>query len=135
MPVPAHEPPPHLSPLVQALPSSQGAVVLAWPQAPVPTLHESVVQPLLSLQLATGPGMHALPPQMSPWVQALPSLHGAVLALWVQPVVASQASLVQPLPSSQLTLLPGKQTPVAQASPTLHTELSALHCVPLLALT
>ena len=50
-------------------------------------------------------------------------------------MVGLHPSVLQPLPSSQLTDPPGKHTPPVQLSPALHTELSALHEVPLLALT
>ncbi len=52
--VPAHTPPPHVSPEVQALPSSQ-ALVLFVNTHPVAGLHVSVVQTLLSLQTSAGP--------------------------------------------------------------------------------
>src|SRR5262249_40518477 len=83
--------------------------------------HVSVVQASPSSQLT------ALPPHWpavhtSAVVQALASLHGvpSVTAVCAQPVAGSQLSVVQALPSSQLTALPthwsARQTsPVVQA--------------------
>ena len=77
--VPAWQlPPPHASPVVHALPSSHGLVLLVKTQ-PVAGLQVSVVQALLSSQTTGAPGTQAPPPQMSPVVQALPSLHATVL--------------------------------------------------------
>ena len=64
--------------VVQALSSLQGAVLLALTQ-PVPTSQLSLVQLLLSLQLGAGPPAQAPALQASAVVQALPSLHGALL--------------------------------------------------------
>ena len=57
--------------------------------------------------------------QLSLCVQALPSLHGAVLFTCVQPSVGLQASSVQGLPSLQLGPGPGTQEPPAQESSTV----------------
>jgi len=65
-------------------------------------LQLSLVQPLLSSQLAAAPAWHAPAEQTSPTVHALPSVQPAALATWVQPVPASQPSAVQTLPSLQL---------------------------------
>ena len=51
---PTQRPPPHVSAVVQALPSLQDAVLFALTQ-PVDVLHESFVQTLPSLQLGAGP--------------------------------------------------------------------------------
>ena len=67
-------PPAQVSPTVHALPSLHGSVLFAWTQ-PDAGLHESVVQTLLSLQFGAAPGVHAPAVQVSPTVQALPSLH------------------------------------------------------------
>src|SRR5258705_565365 len=56
------EPPPHVSPVVQALPSSHAAVLSACTQ-PVAGLHESSVQGLLSLQLIANTGLQLHPAQ------------------------------------------------------------------------
>jgi hypothetical protein len=51
-------------------------------------------------------------------LHALPSLHGAVLLLWLHlPLVASQLSLVHGLLSSQLAAVPGKHWPPLHTSP------------------
>jgi hypothetical protein len=103
-----HAPPPHVSPVVQALPSLQALVLLANTQAPVAGLQLSVVQMLLSLHATTAPGWHVPPPHASPEVQALPSLHGPVLSVKRQvPFSGSQPSVVQALPSSQTVGRPG----------------------------
>jgi hypothetical protein len=57
----------------------------------------------------------APPLHVSPDVQALPSLQGAVLLTKVQPPLPSHASVVQGLPSSQLYAVP-LQVPFAQVS-------------------
>src|SRR5439155_1087463 len=83
--------------VVQALPSLQGSVLLPWRQ-PVVGSQLSSVQRLLSLQLSAGP------PAQRPWlqvslvVQALPSVQGAGLFVWTQPVDGLKVSSVQTLP-------------------------------------
>ena len=91
-------------------------------QTPLLASHESAVQTLPSSQLFGWPGWHAPFVQMSPVVQALPSVHTAVLFTFTHlPVVLSQLSLVQGLPSLQPTAVPGLQTPPApQVSFTVH---------------
>jgi hypothetical protein len=69
-------PPAQVSPVVQAFPSLQGAVLLVNTQ-PLPGLQLSVVQTLLSLQTTGVPGLQMPPLQVSPVVQALPSLQAA----------------------------------------------------------
>jgi hypothetical protein len=68
----------HVSPEVQAFPSSHAFVLLLY-MHPVAGLHVSVVQTLLSLQTAAVPAWHVPPPHASPVVQAFPSSHGLVL--------------------------------------------------------
>jgi hypothetical protein len=110
-PTPAlHAPPWHLSPDVQAEPSSHGSVLLAFTH-PEAGLHESFVQTLPSSQSSSAPGMQEPLPHVSPSVQALPSVHGCVLFVFVQPVAGLQASFVQTLPSSQSTAAPDSQAP------------------------
>src|SRR5438128_12077597 len=70
---PTHPPPLQVSPLVQALPSSQGLVLLVCVQ-PVAGLQPSVVQTLPSSQLGAAPPTHVPPLQVSFAVQASPSL-------------------------------------------------------------
>ena len=114
MGVPAQAPPLHVSPDVQALPSSQAALFGVKVQ-PLTGLQLSSVHTLLSLQPSGVPGLQTPLPQVSPCVQALPSLQGAVLLTKVQPPLPSHASVVQGLPSSQLYAVP-LQVPFAQVS-------------------
>ena len=94
---------------------------------PAEVLHESSVQTLPSSQIGAGPPRHAPLAQVSFVVQAFPSLHGAVLFAWAQPVTVSHVSSVQELPSSHARGAPPMQapaplhvSPVVQASPSLH---------------
>src|SRR5437867_11725034 len=70
---------------------------------PVAATHPSVVQTLLSLQSLAEVSVpaHVPPPQTSPVVHALPSLHEPVLFVCVQPVAATHPSVVQTLLSLQ----------------------------------
>jgi hypothetical protein len=84
----------------------------AWAQ-PVVAEQESTVQALLSSQLVAGPGTQAPLAHTSPVVQALLSLHGAVLNVLIQaPVPVLQLSVVQTLLSSQLLGVPAVQLPI-----------------------
>ncbi len=114
-----HLPAPHLSPLVQALLSSQ-AWLLAPCLQPAILSQLSSVQGLPSSQLANAPGLQAPPAHTSPSVQVLPSSHGSVLLARVQPSAGLQPSLVQGSPSLQSWALPGTHTPWAQLSATVH---------------
>jgi hypothetical protein len=128
---PAHAPALQASAVVQALPSSQALVLAAKAQAPVATLQLSVVHGLPSLQVLLGPATQALALQASATVQALPSAsHGALLALWMQPSLASQISSVHALPSSQAATAPALHVPAWQLSPTVQTLASASHVLP-----
>jgi hypothetical protein len=71
-------PPAQMSPVVQALPSSQAAVLAAWTQ-PLAGLQESSVQAFPSSQLVAEPLTHAPFTHVSPVVHAFPSSHAAVL--------------------------------------------------------
>src|SRR5881296_3144277 len=64
-----------------------------------------------SSQLGDAPPTHLPPLHLSLVVQASPSLHGAVLFVWKQPVAGLQVSSVQTLPSSQLSARPPTHTP------------------------
>jgi glyoxylate utilization-related uncharacterized protein len=112
---PAHAPPLHVSLVVHASLSLHAAVLLVWTQ-PLAGLQPSSVQPLPSLQLGGAPPTQAPAPHVSLVVQALPSLHGAVLLVWVQPVAGLQASFVHTLPSLQLSTAPPVQEPPLQTS-------------------
>jgi hypothetical protein len=122
---PVHAPPLHASLTVQNRPSSHDAVLFAWTQ-PTAGLQESSVQMLPSLQLGPGPPTHGPPAQVSPVVQALPSLHEAVLFVWTQPAPGLHESSVQTLPSSQLVAEPPTHAPPAQVSPVVQA-LPSLH--------
>jgi hypothetical protein len=67
------------------------------------------VHGLLSLQFGAGPPLQVPPPQASPEVQALPSLHGAVFGALMQPEFTSQESSVHALLSSQFSAVPPVQ--------------------------
>src|SRR5262252_10807494 len=97
------------------LPSSHGALLFRCSQAPVEALQLSSVQRSKSLQSFCGPGVQLPLAQTSPSVQGLPSSHGAVLSVWVQPVAGLQPSVVQTLLSSQLICVPA-QASFAQRS-------------------
>jgi hypothetical protein len=120
---PTQLPPKHASPVVQALPSLQGNVLLTCEQPEAGT-HESVVQALLSLQSGAGPPTQEPPAQLSLVVHALPSLQGSVLFVCVQPVAGLQPSLVQTLESLQFGAGPPTQKPLAQVSPVVHASPS-----------
>jgi hypothetical protein len=71
------DPPPHVSPVVHAFPSEHEAVLLVC-VTPVPELHASSVQVLLSLAIGLLP-THTPPPQVSVCVHGSPSLQAALL--------------------------------------------------------
>jgi hypothetical protein len=118
VPAPAWQvPPPHASPRVQALPSSQEFVLFAC-RHPLPGLHESSVHGLLSVQSSAVPAWQLPPEQISPVVHAFPSLQGFVLLSWTQPLPGSQESSVHGLLSLQFGVpAPGWQLPPPHASP------------------
>src|SRR3989442_1511122 len=122
---PVHCPPEQASVVVQALRSGQGGVLLVWAQ-PVAGLQLSVVQTSPSLQWGGGPPTPVPPLQVSFVVQALPSLHGAVLFVWTQPVAGLQLSVVQTFPSSQFGAGPPTHVPPLQVSFVVH-GLPSLH--------
>jgi hypothetical protein len=96
------------------------------------------VQPEAGLQTSPGGHATAVPPvqapawQVSPVVQASPSLHGmfdsGVCTHW--PVAGSQAALWHWSWGVQTTAVPGTQTPVWQVSFWVQRLLSALQAVP-----
>jgi len=122
--VPPQVPPPQVSPVVQALPSSHGALLFAWTH-PLAGSHESVVQGLSSSQIGGAPPRQVPLLHVSPVVQALPSLHGALLFAWTHPPAGSQESFVQGLPSSQIGGAPPMQVPPLQVSPVVQAFLSS----------
>jgi hypothetical protein len=98
--------------------------------------HESLVQGLPSLQVGVAPGVHAPAWQVSAPLQAFPSLQPVPLATSVfwQPLAASHESVVQGLPSLQLSGGPGVQVPVWQVSVPLQA-LPSPQDVPFVTLT
>ena len=64
-----------------------------------------------SLQGSNWPATQFPPAQVSATVQTEPSLQGRVFLLKMQPILASQLSVVQPFWSSQTVAGPGKQVP------------------------
>ena len=120
---PPQVPPPHVSPVVQNRPSSQGTVLLVLTQTSVVSLQVSVVQTLLSLQLR---GLVAqIPPlQTSPVVQKRPSSQGFALGAFTQTsVVSLQLSVVHTLLSLQFLAAP-PQVPPPQVSPVVQKRPS-----------
>jgi hypothetical protein len=125
---PTQDPPAQVSAVVQALPSSQEAVLLALTQ-PVAGTHESSVQGLLSLQLGAEPPTQDPPAQVSAVVQALPSSQEAVLLALTQPVAGTQESSVHGLLSLQFGAEPPTHTPLAQVSAVVHALPSSQDAV------
>jgi hypothetical protein len=120
---PTQLPPEHLSAVVHALPSSQDSVLFECVQ-PLAGLQASVVQTLLSSQLGGGPPVQLPAEQWSPVVQELWSSQGLLLFTCLQPVAASQLSVVQRLLSSQLMGVPA-QLPLTHLSPLVQALLSS----------
>jgi len=95
---PTHNPPEHMSPVVQAFPSLHGLVLFTCLQ-PHAGSHESSVQPLLSSQFGGAPPTQAPPEQTSPVVHRFPSSHADVLLVntqtppWHESVVHTLLSL------------------------------------------
>src|SRR5205823_3477604 len=86
--VPAAQAPP--SPVSHGMLPPVGGPVMPVLVQPEAGSHASLVQTLVSSQLGGGPPWHIPPLQASPVVQALLSLHGAMLLLWTQPLAGSQ---------------------------------------------
>ena len=115
--VPTQALPLQVSAVVQALLSLQGSLLALCTQ-PLTASHESVVQPLLSLQLTALP-LHTVSLHASPRLQALLSSHVAKLAACTQ-LPPLQLSSVQTLLSSQFGPAPPTHAPAAQVSPSVH---------------
>jgi hypothetical protein len=128
-------PPPQASPVVQALPSSQAAVLLVNAH-PVSGSQVSVVQALPSLQTVAVPGWQLPPPQMSPVVHTLPSSQAFVLPANTHPVAGLHESSVHGLLSSHTVAVPGWQlppehvSPVVQESPSLQAAVLLVNAHP-----
>lgn len=128
--VATHWPAEQWSPIEQSLPSLQVFVSTLLCTQPVVGSQPSFVHCLLSLQLIVAPGMHTPFWQVSPAVQAEPSLQVLVLsAVNLQPLIGSQVSSVQGLPSSHTSGEPAVQVVPLQVSAPLHT-LPSEHPVP-----
>ncbi len=112
------------SPCVHTLLSLHGWL-LAWWVQPFLASQASSVHMLLSSQPIAAPGTHWLSWQMSPSVQVLLSVHGALLAVWVQPLPALQASSVHKLASLQSIFLPPMHDLPAQLSALVHASPSS----------
>jgi hypothetical protein len=117
----------HVSVFVQASPSSHDAVFAVKTQ-PVAGAHESSVQTLPSLHVCAAPATQTLAAHLSLTVQALPSSHEEVFAVWTQPVAGAHVSSVQTLLSSQLIAVPA-QVPAVHTSVCVHA-LKSSHVVP-----
>jgi hypothetical protein len=125
--------------VVQGLPSKHSPLTVQGMHAatgvcvqPVTALQPSTVHALPSLQLSAVPGVHVPAWQVSAPLHTVVSVHGLPLArvgCW-QPASGSHESVVQGLPSSQLSAIPGVQSPVWQVSVPLHVVVS-VHGVPL----
>jgi hypothetical protein len=122
---PTQDPLEQASLVVQALPSLHAAVLLVNTQ-PFVGSQMSSVQTLASSHTGGEPPTQVPPEQVSPVVQAFPSLQALVLFTCSQPEAGLQESSVQPLPSSHtgggpLTQAPPEQaSPVVQALPSSH---------------
>jgi hypothetical protein len=118
--VPTQVPLSQWSSLVQSSPSSQVPVVKTVLTQPVAVPSEgaqlSVVHGLPSSQLRGAPGLQVPAAQASGVVQTLPSLHGALLGVWVQPTPSTQASSVQRLLSRQGVNESAAQVPALQTA-------------------
>ncbi len=103
-PMPPHLPAVHLSPVVHALPSSQGVLSsLLVLTHPVDRSHVSAVHSFRSSHGIMAPGRHVPAWQESPWLQTLLSVHGVLSATGpcTQAPDELQASVVQGFPSSE----------------------------------
>jgi hypothetical protein len=108
-------PPAQRSVVVQALPSSHGAVLFVRTQ-PVDALHVSVVHGFGSLQSSGGPPTQSPALHRSFVVHASLSEHGSVLFVRTQPLAGSQLSVVQGFVSAQSSGGPPVHVPPWQES-------------------
>ena len=115
---------------MQALPSlhAEPSAFAGFEQTPVPVLHVPMLWHWSSAVQTTGfEPVHVPDWQVSVCVQALPSLHEAVLLVNTQPVTVLQVSVVQTLLSLQTSVpVPGWHAPPEQTSPVVHA-LPSLH--------
>jgi len=128
------DPPPQVSFTVQAFPSLQEAVLGVYTH-PVDGLQESVVHTFESLQTNGVPPWQVPPEQISPVVQAFPSLQDALLGVYTHPVAGLHVSLVHTFESLQTTAVPPQVppeqiSPAVQAFPSLHDAVLLLYTHP-----
>jgi hypothetical protein len=110
-----HAPALQRSPVVQASPSLQGAVLFVKAH-PVAGTHASSVQTLPSVHESAAPPTQPPLLQVSLVVHALPSLQAAVLFVNTHPEAGLHASSVQTFPSLHVTGGPAVQPPALQTS-------------------
>jgi hypothetical protein len=116
-------PPAQRSPVVQASPSLQGAVLGALVHAPVCGLQLSVVQTFESSHVFDVPEQTP-PAHWSAKVHALPSSQLRVLFTWPQPVAGTQTAVVQGFASSGQAVTEPKHRPPVQVSPVVQASPS-----------
>ena len=110
---------------VHGLSSSQAVAAHARKRQPLTGSQLSLVHASSSAHARAWPVRHTPLPQISPRVQALPSLQGTLLAVAVQPWLRLQLSSVHGLPSSHVRT-PAPWQPVApQVSPVVHASPSS----------
>ena len=114
-----HNPAWQASPWVHASPSLHGPFCAVNAQPSLGS-QASAVHGLPSPHTMPTPAVHLPAWQASPLVQALPSSHPPAAAMWVQPPLASQLSVVQALLSLQPCAAPPAHLPLLQASFWLH---------------
>jgi len=119
---------------LHTVPSAQAVPFATFGLAqPVVGLHVSFVHTLPSLQLSGVPAAHRPAWQVSAPLQTVLSAQGVPFrtAVFWQPKVETQESVVQTLPSLQLSAVPAVQMPPWHVSAPLQA-LPSLHAVPLL---
>jgi hypothetical protein len=121
---PTQTPPPQVSAVVQASPSSQAAVLFVF-TTPVAGSQLSSVQTFPSSAFSAAPPTQTPAAQESAVVQASPSSQEAALLVLTAPVAGSQLSSVQTFPSSTTRGAPPTQTPAAQVSVVVHASASS----------
>jgi hypothetical protein len=101
----------HASTPLQNAPSLQALSLGVWSQLSVASLHASVVQPTLSLQIGGAPARQPfVVSQVSAPLQNCPSLQALLFGVWSQVSVASlHASVVQLTASLQIGDAPARQ--------------------------
>lgn len=105
-----------LSFTLQASPSLQMTPLVGVNVQPPISSQESLVHALPSTHTLPVTPAQVPPPHTSPLVQNRPSLHVAVLKVWVQPLSSLHASLVHTLLSSHFLPVTPVQTPELHVS-------------------